>query len=249
MRTLFFLFLAVLTSTPQGWTQDITEIKKKIQLAKETYYADRDKAEQKLMEALTRRETTAKQSGDIKLIEKTRSEIQEFRQSAKLPTTVPTRDYESALKTALTKLENSFLAGIKTLTQANRLEEAKELQQELLKMKQPAVKEDVEPIRAGSVWINEKQNHFVTFLEIKNNTYRGTYTSIHPGGRENIKKISGSFKDGKFGWLGKESFDQDGKNSEFDGSATLAKDDLGYRIDLIKTSGNYKEYFELRLQK
>lgn len=113
------------------YAQEENPTQAKVRVAKEAYYADRDKAEAALMGLLTRRLETAKKSGDLKTLEALQAELDAFRAEGTLPKLVPIRDYEIALKLARVKYENVMTAGVKALTQAGSLEEAKELDQKL----------------------------------------------------------------------------------------------------------------------
>jgi hypothetical protein len=116
------------------------EIAKKITAAKDTFYAERDKAEQTLIDALMRKEATAKQAGDLKSLEAVRAELDAFRKEGKLPKLVPLTTYEMAMKSARTKLENVYLAAIKTYTQNDKIEQAKGVQTLLEEFRNPGSK-------------------------------------------------------------------------------------------------------------
>jgi hypothetical protein len=107
----------------------------KVRLAKDAYFADRDKAEDMLIALLDKRLEAAKKSGDLKTLEALQKEIDSFRAEGKLPKLVPTRDYESALKIARARYENALTSSIKSLTQAGNIDDAKAVSLQLEEFK------------------------------------------------------------------------------------------------------------------
>lgn len=151
------LLLSLFVPLNQLLAADESPTASKVRIAKDLYYADRDKAEASLISALTRRLEAAKKSGDLKTLEALQTELDAFRSTATLPKLVPVRDYETALKVARTKYENVMAAGIKVLTQAGSLEEAKALDQQLKNFQATAVaaataKENAAPAKEVFSW-------------------------------------------------------------------------------------------------
>jgi hypothetical protein len=156
MRALLLLSLSFIP-LHQLLAADESPTASKVRIAKDLYYADRDKAEAALISALTRRLEAAKKSGDLKTLEALQTELDAFRSAATLPKLVPVRDYETALKVARTKYENVMAAGVKALTQAGSLEEAKALDQQLKDFQASAVaaataKENAAPAKEVFSW-------------------------------------------------------------------------------------------------
>ena len=232
------------------FAEDEDPIAKKVAAAKETFYADRDKAEKQLLELMTRRENTAKQAGDLKNLEAIRAEIAAFRSEGTLPKIVSPKDYETAMKLAKTKLENAYTAGIKNYTQAEKLDEAKQIQSLLdeLKAGAPAANAKAEfndPFVPNSVWVNEKQTQFITVRERKNDTFTANYTTFVNGKRHSFN-VKGTIKDGKFEWLGKDAIDTEGNDTKYHSSGVISKDPLGDRIDFSKKWSDEHLKFVLR---
>lgn len=219
-------------------------IAKKVGAAKETFYADRDKAEKQLLEALTRFENSFKQKGDLKSLETIRAEITAFRNEGTVPKIVPVREYETAMKLARAKLENAYLAGIKSYTQADKLDLAKELQKTLDEFKQSA-KPAADPqdfFQPKTSWTNEKRTTFLTVTERKGDDFKANYL-VYAGNSKTRMVVTGKIKNGTFLWEGKDAIDTDGKPSIMNVQGVLRKDEAGNKIDFLKfdPKTGYKE--------
>jgi hypothetical protein len=176
----------------------------KITAAKDTFYAERDKAEQALIVLLEKKEASAKQAGDLKVIEAVRAESDAFRKEGILPKLVPLTVYEAAMKLARTKLENNYLAAIKDYIKQDKLDEAKILQTALDELRAGPKKNLVpnDPFPAKSVWVSEQggeDSSVLTVLQRKEDKFEGQITS-----QKVDRLIFGTVSNGKVSWDAKD---------------------------------------------
>jgi len=208
------LFLIPTVSHAQEPVPD--PIAAKITAAKDAFYAERDKAEEVLLAALARKEAAAKQTGDIKTIETVRAETEAFRKEGTLPKSVPLTTYNTSMKTARTKLENVYLATIKTYTQADKIEEAKELQAELIKLQQ-AIPNDPAPGPAANK--NPTPGNF------KGQSLRVlTFNIRHAAGENGLQRVADVIKSVDADLVALQFVDRNvGRSGKVDQAAELAK--------------------------
>jgi hypothetical protein len=237
MKLLLTITCLISCCAAPAFAEDEDPIAKKVAAAKETFYADRDKAEKQLLELMTRRENTAKQAGDLKNLEAIRAEIAAFRSEGTLPKFVSPKDYEMAMKLAKTKLENAYTAGIKSYTQADKLDQAKELQKSLDELNQtskPVAAAPQDFFQPKTSWTNDKRTIFLTVTERQGEDFKANYVMHTPQGKKRMT-VNGKIKNGNISWDGKDAIEADGKPSIADVRGVLGKDENGNKIDLVKT--------------
>jgi hypothetical protein len=225
----------------------------KITAAKDAFYAERDKAEQALIVLLEKKEAAAKQAGDLKALEAVRAELEAFRKEGKLPKSVPLTMYETAMKLARTKLQNIYLASIKSYTQKDEIDQAKELQAELeriTKNQNPAVKSPISVVEkegylpVGSVWENTEIQITLTVTENKDTKFRAM---LDNKGKAKIFELNGTVKDKTFTCLAKDIRVIQG-DAVPDFFGTVTSDEKGPIIKIsVRMSGSEKGHYDLRL--
>jgi hypothetical protein len=223
--------------------QETDPIPAKIAAAKDNFYAERDKAEKVLLDALARKENTVKQAGDLKALEAVRAEIQAFRQEGVLPKLIPTTVYATALKNAHAKLQNSYAEAIKAYTRTEQLDKAKEIQQQLddLRVEKNGSKivPAADPLEVNSVWQNSNLSTGLTIKNRKDESFQGMM--LH-GKTE--REVLGTIKEGKIYWFLKTG---DGGDHHY---GVISKDDKGLKMDVTwQDSKNAKrtDKFVMRL--
>jgi len=211
---LLHLALLLVSATLQAQEPDV--IRMKISAAKELFFKERDKAEQKLIELLTRQEQAIKQAGDLNALEALRAEISGFRNEGKVPQLVSVKEYETAYKTAFAKYEKAYLEGIKSYTKQDQIFQAKDLQAELEKVRAdylkipPAV---VDVLQPNSVWSHTAQAQTLTITSRKNGKFEGV---VNEGN--------------KITWLAKDTTVVKGGKTTTDHYGTVVKDEQGYKL-------------------
>ena len=229
---LAFAFLSLLQAAGRAETPE--EIAKKVTAAKDAYYAERDKADQALIELLTKKETTAKQAGDIKAIEAVRAESDAFRKEGKLPKLVPLTLYETAIKQAQTKLDNAFKQAIKAHTIADRLEDAKALQKQLETLLSSAPRREEDPFVVNSTWVRPGGEQKLLVLQRQGEKFSAKYS-----GPRVERIVTGTIKDQTIQWEGKDSKIIRGP-ADGDHTGKMSKDDKGWKIDFTWYRGGVK---------
>lgn len=227
-------FLVFVSSILQAEEPAADPIAAKITAAKDAYYAERDKAEQGLIVLLEKKETAAKQAGDLKAIEAVRAEAEAFRKDGKLPKLVPLTAYENAMNQAKTKLQAAYAAGIKSYALADKLEEAKALQKQLDAVLAVAPRREEDPFIVNSSWTRPGGEAKIVVLQRQGEKFIAKYT-----GNKTERLVTGTIKDRDIHWKGKDSKIIRGP-ADGDHDGKISKDEKGWKIDFTWYRGGEK---------
>lgn len=106
-------------------------ISKKLEAAKAEYSRAVEDQRKELVALLKAKEDAAKKGGDLSGVEKVREEIDKFTTDGTLPKSVEVKSYEAGIKKARAKLEEDYNTAVKEFTQADKIEDAKAVREEL----------------------------------------------------------------------------------------------------------------------
>lgn len=121
--TLLFIFTALLFSLGNA-----EEINDGLVAAKQEYEESLSSARKELLSQLTRKADAAEKSNKAEVARKLRVEMQALEKDQALPTSIPTKTYETQRRKALLKLEAAHRKAVKDFTKAGKSAEAKRSQ-------------------------------------------------------------------------------------------------------------------------
>jgi len=105
-------------------------IQKKLSAAKEEFAEAVEKARSGLLSDLRKREEIAQNVGDLRALVKVRAEAKAFVEKRELPRSVSVKGYESQMRTACARLDESYAAAIKQYTKDGKIALANAIDEE-----------------------------------------------------------------------------------------------------------------------
>lgn len=114
---------------------DITETDNHLESARQTFFSKVDDARGEVISGLDKKIETAKRSGDLDMVVSLTEERQAFVKQGSFPASINSRTFEREVAAALRSLTRQFDAAIRVYVQAGRIDEAKQLREELQSFK------------------------------------------------------------------------------------------------------------------
>jgi hypothetical protein len=130
---------------------DDDPVKKKLEVAKETYGVEMGKFRQAAEEWFDKREEVARKAGNKKVVDQVKAERQAFRDKGELPKAA-SADLKQKPATARKALEAAYKVAVKEYTKASKDAEAAAAEKELEELAARGPVADDRPFAAGSVW-------------------------------------------------------------------------------------------------
>ncbi len=124
------LTLLLVVTSHSGATAEDDSIPLKLAAAKSKYDDAAEKARDSILDGLKKKAATAKNAGDLETLEAIQTETKAFEDAGVLPRSVPIKQYESQMKLARARLEESYNDAIKQYTKEGKIELAKAVRQE-----------------------------------------------------------------------------------------------------------------------
>lgn len=242
---LFLLLIAcsLLASTIAFCGEDVVE--SKLMAAKDDYETAMSKARAGLLADLKKKAEAAQKSGDLKVLEAVQAEAKAFEEAGELPKSVPSRSYESQIRVARARMEDSYSVAVKQYTKDGSISLAKVIQAELDDFKRNGVVSvPADLVKVNSVWVGDNPRKVLTITERNGEQFRGRFVI---GG--NIERdVTGVVKGDRLSWLAKDVRAIKGEVGG-DNFGTISMDgSTGDRIDFVYGLGKASGTFSLRLE-
>lgn len=130
------------------------EVKQHLETARQEYQVATKMVADQLMDSLREREQAAVEAGALIQVESTRAEIQRFEQTGELPASVSLKKYRAGITEARSQFLEALEAAQKALTKANRIDEAKAIQAEVISLREKQPFGEVLPVLAPELLDN-----------------------------------------------------------------------------------------------
>lgn len=206
IRGLLFVFVSSLASSTVSFAQE-DPVEQKLVESKAQFESATENARTALIEALQKKEDSAKKSGNLQLLLAVQADVKAFEENGDLPKSVPTGVYEGQMKRARVRLEAAYSEAVKLYTKDGSVELAKAVQKELDEFKIPS---DTDTLKKGTVWRGmlkasiaggEPKSYelTITILDRAGKRFTARY---EVGGQ--LREITGTIERGKIQWLAKD---------------------------------------------
>jgi hypothetical protein len=226
-RSLMFIAVSTLVVSTNLFAQ-VDLVEQKLVESKSQFDSTAEKARTALVESLQKKEASGKKTGNLQMLQTVQSELKAFEENGELPKSVPTGVFEGQMKRARARLEEAYADAVKQYTKAGSVELAKTVQQELDEFRKSKLTIASDPFLPKSVWMNEANNHILTVVERKGESFRALFQV----GRNIERDVTGTINAGKVSWFAKDVRTIKG-HAGGDNHGTLALDKVGYRIDFV----------------
>jgi hypothetical protein len=153
MRGLTLLFICLFATCAVSLAADEADpIKERLDKARSDYTAQVAGLREELLKALKEREDQARKTGDLKTVERVKSERDVFESRAQVPTVINADWYIRNQKTARSAFTGELQLAAKNYLAAKKDEAAAAAQKELDKLVSESDEVSTHPFRKGSVW-------------------------------------------------------------------------------------------------
>ena len=170
--------------------QDKDPIKEKLDKAKTVYEAERTKLREGLLMNLQKKEKTAREAGDKKLVDQVVAEQEKFESDGVMPTVIPTTEYQRQVRQSFRTVESAYKQAIKECLVAKKDDAAESLGKELEELEKQAL--GVSKIWIGPDTGNNKWTLKLEMLATDGTDFTGNFYYLEKDVVRHQAKIKGT---------------------------------------------------------